>query len=462
MLCNEFVKIAREKCSWASDLNHPYASGCLLPGDAAMSVLDIQHKSLDGFFHVIIVPQADLAQFCAAIVKDGAREATTEAQVAAGEKNVVDHSAAVGAERLPSEREVEKQKEANLSETQTPQQQPSVFHLPDADSVPAASQAKRVLQKYPDRVPVLFRQSPMLGLPAIDKKLLVPHKMRCDELKWVLKKQFATPTDDVNWDDLCVVTGCLRLKIDMSIKEIYDDHKDLDGCLHIMLGDNAAFDGEACDSMVDDYMEAFDSLHDRSTTMAAGFEPCLEAAKERAATAEEDLQAAELRVAAEAEKAQHFAQAYLEVEADLKAASEQVRHEAERAERADGARQEAEQRATREADRIKELEQKLVVESCEKAAIGMELKRIREEMQHMLKRVEAAEKRSSDLALKVASADEYIKVADEKVARAELAQQASEAALRAEISARAQGDPVDDLLHVESVGATSVGDWSYI
>merc|ERR1712232_1553067 len=83
------------------------------------------------------------------------------------------------------------------------EQQPTVFHLPDADAAAEAAarrQAKKVLQKFPDRVPVLFKQSPMLGLPAIDKKLLVPHKMLCDELKWVLKKQFAAPVAEVNWD----------------------------------------------------------------------------------------------------------------------------------------------------------------------------------------------------------------------------------------------------------------------
>jgi len=94
--------------------------------------------------------------------------------------------------------------------------------------------AKIMLEKYPDRVPVLFRQGPVARLPAIDKKLLVPRQMCSDELTCVLRKQFPE-CKNVDWDSLCIVVSNVWLKDRSVVNDIYDLYKDYDDCLRIKL-----------------------------------------------------------------------------------------------------------------------------------------------------------------------------------------------------------------------------------
>merc|ERR1712151_924375 len=148
-----------------------------------------------------------------------------------------------------------------------------------------------------------------------------------------------------------------------------------------------------------------------------------------------------------------------------KAAWEQLATEDNHAERADVARKEALEKARLEAERthllstrLEETEKKLAGESCEKTAIGMGLKRMQEEIQHMRKRIEATEKLASDLAIKAATAEESSRVATEKSARAELAQKAAETALEAAKTAQAQDKTIDGFINVANAAEASVDD----
>jgi GABA(A) receptor-associated protein len=52
-----------------------------------------------------------------------------------------------------------------------------------------AAEAKRILTKYPDRIPVIVEKSARSTLPEIDKKkFLVPGSMLCGEFKYIIHK----------------------------------------------------------------------------------------------------------------------------------------------------------------------------------------------------------------------------------------------------------------------------------
>merc|ERR1712087_442443 len=51
------------------------------------------------------------------------------------------------------------------------------------------AEAKRILEKYPDRVPVICERAPRSTLPEIEKKkFLVPGTMLCGEFKYIIHK----------------------------------------------------------------------------------------------------------------------------------------------------------------------------------------------------------------------------------------------------------------------------------
>lgn len=52
-----------------------------------------------------------------------------------------------------------------------------------------AAEAKRILTKYPDRIPVIVERAARSSLPEIDKKkFLVPGSMLCGEFKYIIHK----------------------------------------------------------------------------------------------------------------------------------------------------------------------------------------------------------------------------------------------------------------------------------
>jgi GABA(A) receptor-associated protein len=458
---NDFIKIAREKCSWSTDESeYLVRGGCPVPESWTMSTVDVQHKSDDGFLYVTVT--SGRKGFATA-----AAEATDE------------------------------------SPTRHESKQPVEFHLPDADMDidETANTAKKLLQKFPERVPVLFEQNELksLGLPAINKKLLVPTKMRCDELKWVLKNQYAVscPVGDVDWERLCVVVGDTRLREEFSVKDVYDKYREQDGCLHIMLRELDVCGDTAGTFWDEDYMDAFDSLREMGKK-EAGLEAALEAAKEKAAAAEAREAAAESRCSDESERAQHFAQAYLaeteknaRLEETLQDTIKKLEAETEKNLRLEenlqdtvkklnsanlalsqatekhGILLEAEKvtKAEQAGDfgmQLKASEKKFAVISCEKNAMEMELQRVQEEMKKLLKRTETAEKEARDSATRLTGAEQsraaMVAAHLGKIEDLERKLQEAEMKLKEERAKTA----ADGFVHVKSTGeASAVDDWNF-
>jgi GABA(A) receptor-associated protein len=101
-----------------------------------------------------------------------------------------------------------------------------------------SAEARRILAKYPDRIPVICEKAQRSDLPDIDKKkFLVPDTMLCGQFKYIIHKhinQCATAANQISADQTIYLfvrnkeppTGAL-------MSEVYDSYKADDGFLYI-------------------------------------------------------------------------------------------------------------------------------------------------------------------------------------------------------------------------------------
>eukprot|EP00933_Yihiella_yeosuensis_P013261 TRINITY_DN1236_c0_g2_i1.p1 TRINITY_DN1236_c0_g2~~TRINITY_DN1236_c0_g2_i1.p1 ORF type:complete len:129 (+),score=34.53 TRINITY_DN1236_c0_g2_i1:108-494(+) len=100
-------------------------------------------------------------------------------------------------------------------------------------------EAKRILSKYPDRIPVICEKAARSDLPDIDKKkYLVPGAMLCGEFKYIIHKHMnqATGGGGIAADQaiyLFVANSGMSPKTGTQMSEVYDQYKAEDGFLYI-------------------------------------------------------------------------------------------------------------------------------------------------------------------------------------------------------------------------------------
>mmetsp|Transcript_2563 Transcript_2563/g.7632 ORF Transcript_2563/g.7632 Transcript_2563/m.7632 type:complete len:128 (-) Transcript_2563:328-711(-) len=97
-------------------------------------------------------------------------------------------------------------------------------------------EARRILEKYPDRIPVICERAARSTLPDIEKKkFLVPGTMLCGEFKYVIHKHLSQNVASALGADQTIYlfasgssprTGAL-------LSEVYDQHKASDGFLYL-------------------------------------------------------------------------------------------------------------------------------------------------------------------------------------------------------------------------------------
>ncbi|KAF4663383.1 Gamma-aminobutyric acid receptor-associated protein-like 2 [Perkinsus chesapeaki] len=64
------------------------------------------------------------------------------------------------------------------------------------------SESKKILQKYPERIPVIAEKHERTELPDIEKqKFLVPGNMLCGEFKYIVHKSIFRPDADAQPDE---------------------------------------------------------------------------------------------------------------------------------------------------------------------------------------------------------------------------------------------------------------------
>merc|ERR1719421_830417 len=108
-----------------------------------------------------------------------------------------------------------------------------------AETVPfekRAAEAKRILSKYPDRVPVVCEKASRSELPDIDKKkFLVPGTMLLGEFKYIIHKHINQTGNASLASDQTIylfVVGTSP-KTGALMSEVYDQHKADDGFLYV-------------------------------------------------------------------------------------------------------------------------------------------------------------------------------------------------------------------------------------
>merc|ERR1711933_146749 len=99
-----------------------------------------------------------------------------------------------------------------------------------------SAEARRILAKYPDRIPVICEKAARSNLPDIEKKkFLVPGTMLCGEFKYIVHKHINQAADVALASDQTIylfVNGTSP-KTGALMSEIYEEHKADDGFLYI-------------------------------------------------------------------------------------------------------------------------------------------------------------------------------------------------------------------------------------
>mmetsp|Transcript_14277 Transcript_14277/g.32412 ORF Transcript_14277/g.32412 Transcript_14277/m.32412 type:complete len:125 (+) Transcript_14277:94-468(+) len=99
-----------------------------------------------------------------------------------------------------------------------------------------SAEARRIMTKYPDRIPIICEKAPGSSLPDIGKKkFLVPSRMLCCEFKYILHKHINQTGDaGISADQTTYLfVNNTTPKTGSLMSEVYEQHKAEDGFLYI-------------------------------------------------------------------------------------------------------------------------------------------------------------------------------------------------------------------------------------
>merc|ERR1719465_251633 len=97
-------------------------------------------------------------------------------------------------------------------------------------------ESRRILSKYPNRVPVICEKAARSDLPEIEKKkFLVPGTMLCGEFKYIVHKHINQVTDANLASDqtIYLFVNSTSPKTGALMSEVYEQYKADDGFLYI-------------------------------------------------------------------------------------------------------------------------------------------------------------------------------------------------------------------------------------
>ena len=100
------------------------------------------------------------------------------------------------------------------------------------------SECKRILCKYPDRIPIIVRKCKNCKLSDIDKeKYLVPNDMNLGQFIYVIRKRIQLESSEA----LFIMVNNSLQPSNKLIQEIYGNLKDEDGFLYIQYSSENTF-----------------------------------------------------------------------------------------------------------------------------------------------------------------------------------------------------------------------------
>mmetsp|Transcript_6304 Transcript_6304/g.9428 ORF Transcript_6304/g.9428 Transcript_6304/m.9428 type:complete len:146 (-) Transcript_6304:200-637(-) len=101
-------------------------------------------------------------------------------------------------------------------------------------------EAKRIREKYPDRIPVICEKDPKSDIPEIDKKkYLVPQDLTVGQFVYVIRKRIKVKAEKAIYifiDNVLPPTAAL-------MSSIYEQRRDVDGFLYIVYSGENTFGG---------------------------------------------------------------------------------------------------------------------------------------------------------------------------------------------------------------------------
>lgn len=97
----------------------------------------------------------------------------------------------------------------------------------------------RIIEKYPDRIPVIVEKDPGCDIPSIDKKkFLVPSDLTMGQFIYVIRKRIKLSSDKA----IYLFTDSGKLTPTSSfIKDIYHNEKDPDGFIYFSYTTQSTF-----------------------------------------------------------------------------------------------------------------------------------------------------------------------------------------------------------------------------
>ena len=100
------------------------------------------------------------------------------------------------------------------------------------------SESERILQKYPDRIPVIVQNTPGSLLPEIDKKkYLTPQDLTIGQFLYVIRKRIKLEPEQA----IFVFVNSTLPATSSLLSTIYEEQKDEDGFLYLDISGESTF-----------------------------------------------------------------------------------------------------------------------------------------------------------------------------------------------------------------------------
>ena len=113
-------------------------------------------------------------------------------------------------------------------------------------------EAKRIREKYPDRIPVICERDPRSDIPDIDKKkYLVPQDLSIGQFVYVIRKRIKVKPEKAIYifvNNVLPPTAAL-------ISSVYNSNKSSDGFLYVVYSGENTFGGINIDDIEPEFCE---------------------------------------------------------------------------------------------------------------------------------------------------------------------------------------------------------------
>ncbi|XP_074645692.1 gamma-aminobutyric acid receptor-associated protein-like 2 [Tubulanus polymorphus] len=104
------------------------------------------------------------------------------------------------------------------------------------------SEATKIRQKYPERIPVVVEKDQRSDIQDIDKrKFLVPNDITVAQFMWIIRRRIQLPSDKA----IFLFVAKVLPTSSANMGQMYEEHKDPDGFLYIAYSGENVF-GQFC------------------------------------------------------------------------------------------------------------------------------------------------------------------------------------------------------------------------